>query len=144
MPLLDPILLANLTRKQGVMLGEVTSKIKLKASYGPISVQEALHEPRLVRKQLEVPLLLKEEGPLLVGRDEGMVNLVISDSYISRTHAAIFKEAGCFFLQDLNSKNGTYLNGRKLEKGQISERALKNGDRIGFNIVEFIFVVPED
>lgn len=126
------------------MLGEVTSKIKLKANYGPISVQEALREPRLVRKQLEVPLLLKEEGPLLVGRDESMVNLVISDSYISRTHAAIFKEAGRFYLQDLNSKNGTYLNGKKLESGQIADRPLENGDRIGFNIIEFIFVVPEE
>jgi pSer/pThr/pTyr-binding forkhead associated (FHA) protein len=125
------------------MLSEVTSKIKLKTRYGPISVQEALHQPRLVRKQLEVPLLLKEEGPLLVGRDENMVNLVISDSYISRTHAAIFKEGGRFFLQDLNSKNGTYLNGKKLDSGQISDRPLQNGDRIGFNVVEFIFVVPE-
>lgn len=125
------------------MLGEVTSKIKLKATLGPISVEEALHEPRLVRKQLEVPLLLRDAGPLLVGRDENMVNLVIRDSFISRTHAAIIKESGKFYVQDLNSKNGTFLNGVKLESGQISPRPLENGDKIGFNIVEFVFVVPD-
>lgn len=125
------------------MLGELTSKIKLHASPGYMSVNEALNEPRLVRKQLEVPLAMRGRDPLLVGRDESLANLIIKDAFISRTHAAIFKEDGGYFLQDLHSKNGTFLNGQKLDSGERSSRPLENGDKIGFNIVEFEFVVPE-
>ena len=126
------------------MLGELTSKIKLHAPPGPMSVTEALNHPRLVRKEFEVPLVMRGRDPLLVGRDESLANLVIKDGYISRTHAAIFQEDGKYFVQDLHSKNGTFLNGEKLDSGQRSFRPLENGDRIGFNIVEFEFVIPED
>ncbi len=124
------------------MLGELTSKIKLHTGPGSMSVTEALSLPRLVRKQLEVPLILRGSDPLLVGRDETLANLVIKDGYISRTHAAIFRESDGFFLQDLNSKNGTYLNDERLESGARFPRPLQDGDRIRFNIVEFHFVVP--
>jgi pSer/pThr/pTyr-binding forkhead associated (FHA) protein len=127
------------------MLGELTSKIKLHVPPGPMSVQEALSYPRLVRKELEVPLVMRGRDPLLVGRDESLANLVIKDGFISRTHAAIFREEdGNFYVQDLHSKNGTYLNGERLDAGQRSSRPLNNGDRIGFNIVEFKFIVPEE
>lgn len=124
------------------MLGELTSKIKLHSS--SMTVGEALRHPRLVRKQLEVPLVMRGNDPLLVGRDEGVANLVIKDDFISRTHAAIVQEDGQYFLQDLNSKNGTYLNGERLEPGEKSAQPLQDGDCIGFNIVEFQFVVPKE
>lgn len=126
------------------MLGELTSKIKLHSPPGSISVTDALHKPRLVRKSLEVPLIMKGRNPLLVGRDESLANLVINDVYISRSHAAIFQEGENFFLQDLNSKNGTFLNGERLAPGERSARPLKDGDKIRFNIVEFRFLVPKD
>lgn len=126
------------------MLGELTSKIKLHAPPGPMSVNEALSHPRLVRKEFEVPLVMRGRDPLLVGRDESLANLVIKDGYISRTHAAIFQEDGHFYVQDLHSKNGTFLNGERLASGERSGRPLANGDRIGFNIVEFEFVIPEE
>jgi len=126
------------------MLGELTSKIKLHGDPGPISVTDALQKPRLVRKQLEVPLLMQGREPLLVGRDESLANLVIKDGYISRSHAAIFQEDGGFYVQDLNSKNGTFLNDERLAAGERSSRPLQNGDRIRFNIVEFLFVIPAE
>jgi pSer/pThr/pTyr-binding forkhead associated (FHA) protein len=119
------------------MVGEFTSKIKLQQR--PISIKELLHCPRLIRKKLEVPLLL-HRGPLLIGRDERLATLIIDDRYISRTHAAIFLEGEKYFVQDLNSKNGTFLNGEKIPQGQRSPRPLKNGDHIKFHRVEFEFV----
>ncbi len=119
------------------MLGELTSKIRLQQR--PISIKELLHCPRLIRKKLEVPLLL-HRGPLLIGRDERLATLVIKDPYISRNHAAIFLEGENYYLQDLNSKNGTFLNGEKIPPGQRTSRPLKNGDRVRFHRVEFEFV----
>lgn len=123
-------------------LGELTSKIKIHS--GPMSVNDALRKPRLVRKQLEVPLAMQGNDPLLVGRDDALANLVIRDAFISRTHAAIVQEDGEYYLQDLHSKNGTFLNGERLPTGEKSPEPLRDGDRIGFNIVEFKFVVPKE
>lgn len=127
------------------MLGELTSKIKLHAAPQPMSVADALNTPRLVRKQMEVPLAMQGREPLLIGRDESLANLIIKDTFISRAHAAVFREEnGDYFVQDLNSKNGTFLNDERLGAGEKSSRPLQNGDRIRFNIVEFYFIVPEE
>ena len=124
------------------MLGELTSKIKLHQR--PMSVNEALRSARLVRKNFEVPLVFRGTGPLLIGRDERLVTLVINDAFISRTHAAILQEDEDFYVQDLNSKNGTFLNGERLAPGQRSAGPLKHGDRIRFNEVEFEFIITEE
>jgi pSer/pThr/pTyr-binding forkhead associated (FHA) protein len=124
------------------MLGELTSKIKLHQR--PMSVNEALRSARLVRKNFEVPLVFRGAGPLLIGRDERLVTLVINDAFISRTHAAILQEDEEFYVQDLNSKNGTFLNGERLQPGERSAQPLKHGDRLRFNTVEFEFIIPEE
>ena len=48
--------------------------------------------------------------------------------YISRNHFAIYAEGGRFYIQDVGSKNGTWLNGRPI-KG-LNPQPLKNGDVI--------------
>lgn len=108
-----------------------------------MSVNDALKSARLVRKNMEVPLIFSGKGPLLVGRDDRMASLVINDPFISRTHAAIIKENDEYYVQDLNSKNGTFLNDERLSSGQRSSRPLKPGDRVRFNMVEFQFVAAE-
>jgi len=50
------------------------------------------------------------------------------DLDVSSRHAAIMAKADGYVLQDLGSKNGTYVNGQRLE----GDRLLKDGDVIGF------------
>jgi S1-C subfamily serine protease len=50
------------------------------------------------------------------------------DLDVSSRHAAIITRSDGFVLQDLGSKNGTYVNGQRLE----GERVLRDGDVIGF------------
>jgi S1-C subfamily serine protease len=50
------------------------------------------------------------------------------DLDVSSRHAAIMAKADGYVLQDLGSKNGTYVNGHRVE----SDRLLKDGDVIGF------------
>jgi FHA domain protein len=59
----------------------------------------------------------------------------INDKFMSTNHAKITKEDGVFFLEDLNSANGTKLNGEKL-KDKIE---LKNGDIIELGQLVFTF-----
>ncbi len=62
----------------------------------------------------------------VIGRVEG-ATLVIEDSQISRSHAKISWVAGQYVIQDLNSTNGTLVNGVRITAPQ----PLANGDSIG-------------
>lgn len=71
---------------------------------------------------------------LIIGRDS-LCQLFLPDPKVSRKHARIYKsDSDRYILCDLNSWNGTYLNGRK-----ISQAELKEGDfiQIGDTILEF-------
>ncbi len=82
--------------------------------------------------------------PMLVGRsnvtgDDGIYHLVINEPTIGRRHAIIDYKDYTYWLVDLNSSNGTYLNGKKTS----DQVPLKHGDRIRFHKTEFEFVMPE-
>ena len=53
--------------------------------------------------------------PLTIGRDRTL-QLVLKDPEVSRRHARLDTQNGTVFLRDLESSNGTYLNGRRLEQ----------------------------
>ena len=59
---------------------------------------------------------------------------------VSRTHAKIFQEGDDFYIEDMGSANGTYINHAPLPTG--NRHRLKNGDRIALgkeDKVSFIF-----
>ncbi|MDO4522695.1 MAG: DUF6382 domain-containing protein [Eubacteriales bacterium] len=65
-----------------------------------------------------------------VGKLKNKCDIYINDPSISRMHARIVRENGEYYLCDMNSTNGTYLNGRRLG---VNERApLKLTDEISF------------
>jgi pSer/pThr/pTyr-binding forkhead associated (FHA) protein len=59
-----------------------------------------------------------------VGR-EG--TLVVRDEFASANHARLWVAHGRWYVEDLGSTNGTWLNGRRIRAAQL----LKRGDRIG-------------
>jgi predicted component of type VI protein secretion system len=66
-----------------------------------------------------------ESPALLMGRDE-RCDLVIPDRQVSRHHASITLEGEHYVLRDLNSKNGTFINGQELNGPHF----LQDGDEI--------------
>ena len=70
--------------------------------------------------------VLPEQG-VKIGRDPGQCQLALQDPNVSSLHAFIACRKGQWVLQDMNSTNGTFVNGAK-----ISTVGLKNGDRIKF------------
>lgn len=69
----------------------------------------------------KIPLL---PMTMSIGREHDN-NIELKDPEVGRYHARILYDRGRFLLEDLDSSNGTWLNGEK-----IKEATLKNGDRI--------------
>lgn len=73
--------------------------------------------------------------PFRIGKMEGVTDYRICRNTVSRKHADIMKEQGGYFIVDLGSTNGTFLNGRRLQPG-VKER-LADGLHITFADAEF-------
>src|SRR5688500_13809885 len=73
------------------------------------------------------------EAPLLIGRDDG-AEIQVLDQGVSRRHAEIFRMGEMFFIRDLDSRNGTFVN-----EERIKEELLRDGDevRIGSTVMAF-------
>lgn len=56
-----------------------------------------------------------EPRPMIIGRHPSC-DIVLPDRQISREHARIFHTADGFFIEDLGSKNGTYVNGEAVTR----------------------------
>ncbi|MBD1806204.1 adenylate/guanylate cyclase domain-containing protein [Microcoleus sp. FACHB-SPT15] len=73
-----------------------------------------------------------------VGRSDDN-NFVLSDRWISRNHAMLqCTETGDFYLIDLGSRNGSFVNGRRVS----IPVTLRNGDHLTFGQTELEFHCP--
>jgi HD-GYP domain-containing protein (c-di-GMP phosphodiesterase class II) len=66
--------------------------------------------------------------------------LRLSDAEISRRHLRIFKNGEGYFVEDLQSTNGTLLHGKFLKPGE--PLALKDGDEVYFGNTQAVFRLP--
>ncbi|MCR5486858.1 MAG: FHA domain-containing protein [Lachnospiraceae bacterium] len=78
-----------------------------------------------------------DKSPYLIGKRNERVDGVIPDGSVSRVHASIMNRDGRYFLSDMNSTNGTFINGRRLELNETA--VLEDGDEIGFANVTMTF-----
>jgi pSer/pThr/pTyr-binding forkhead associated (FHA) protein len=63
---------------------------------------------------------------LVLGREQGSADVVLTDPGISRRHAAVRAGAGRVTVEDLGSSNGTFVNGSRIR----GEFELADGDEI--------------
>ncbi|MCZ2344146.1 MAG: SpoIIE family protein phosphatase [Bacteroidales bacterium] len=73
----------------------------------------------------------------VIGREENC-DVVVPNNAVSRRHAKIIQADGQFILEDLKSRNKTYLNNREIDAGV----PLKNDDRI--KICDFLFLFSDE
>jgi predicted amidophosphoribosyltransferase len=92
----------------------------------------------------QIPLVDQDE--ILVGREDEVSDIHPDvdmtphrgeEGGVSRRHAQLIREAGSWYVTDLDSTNGTYLNGVELQpKVRV---ALEDGDRLVLGEVEVVF-----
>lgn len=84
-------------------------------------------------------VLLTDEGSeLVIGRDPEC-SFAINEVVISRQHAKITRRWGGISIRDLESKNGTFINNRR-----VVEEFLHDGDRIALGTIVILFRNPQE
>jgi pSer/pThr/pTyr-binding forkhead associated (FHA) protein len=73
------------------------------------------------RRGETVPL----DGTIQIGRGEAC-QIRVEDTYVSSFHARVYSRDGAWYVEDLGSTNGTYLNQRRV----TSPAELRAGDRL--------------
>jgi pSer/pThr/pTyr-binding forkhead associated (FHA) protein len=93
------------------------------------------NQPILVKvsNQREIPI----KPDMVLGR-QAECDLQLTEGHASRRHAKLFFAENAVWVEDLNSANGTFINGTKVT-GKVK---LTSGDRLRFDVEEFDFRVP--
>ena len=93
---------------------------------------ESLRGTLARRKRTDVspPLVLAlewdhDDAELVVGRDPKSCDVVLEHPTVSRRHAQLHHRDGAWVLQDLDSTNGTRINGKR-----VARCRLEPGDRV--------------
>src|SRR5437016_5603257 len=89
---------------------------------------------RILNGSLENQEIELSPDPMTIGRASAC-NIRIADSGVSSKHAKIWCENGQYFLMDLGSTNGTFVNERDVDREQLSD-----GDVITFGMTKASFV----
>lgn len=77
--------------------------------------------------------------PFFIGKLRKNVDYCLEKEVVSRYHAKITREGDRYYITDLNSTNGTYLNKEVLMTYQQKE--LKSGDEISLANISYTFIV---
>ena len=99
--------------------------------------EASLFMPYLIDKKTnsQIPINKKD---FKIGREEKYVDYVTSEPTVGRLHASIVldEQGKIVFVRDANSKNGTFVNGEKIQSNINVQ--IKDGDVIRFGRDEYI------
>ena len=79
-------------------------------------------------------------GVVSIGRSSSNRIVIAQDPKVSRTHCELKPSAGHWIVMDLNTSNGTRVEGKKIPAGVVE---LFHGDNIGVGGAEIVFEDPE-
>jgi signal transduction histidine kinase len=82
------------------------------------------------------PIPIESERTVIGRTSENGNQVKINDRHISRQHACIHRQDGQYHIEDLDSRNGTFLN-----KERITRAPLQNHDKISIGRHRFLFLV---
>lgn len=94
---------------------------------------------KLINRRDELPFKVEESYSIPSSVSIGRSNkndIIIKDPFISKNHAIIEKKHNEYYIEDLNSSNGTFVNNEQI----FNPIRLQHGDTITIGQVSFIFV----
>lgn len=146
-------------RKRASCFGSCRASVTVEASlvsgtegttilnYGNESEKEdgKICHPMLRDMELGIIYVIKN-CPFYIGSAEGVNHLHIQDKTVSREHAVILEDiyegdGQGYILRDMGSTNGTWLNGKKIKRG--NQEQLEDGAVIRFAKKEYEFLIQD-
>ncbi|MBI5961339.1 MAG: FHA domain-containing protein [Chloroflexi bacterium] len=138
----------------GIALGPVSlSTRQLEENGSPRMGSDNLGDENVLLLQInddESPIVVQIRDEVILGRITEQadrityVNLSVygaDQSGVSRRHARLLRENKAVYLMDLDSTNGTYLNGEVLQNGV--EKRLRDGDEVKLGDLKiFVYFKP--
>ena len=98
--------------------------------------QKEMHKLVGLKDQKEQRFII-QKYPYTIGKAEKDSDAFLDEKTVSRTHARIYEKPDGFYIEDLNSMNGTYLNEERLPAYTMTPIA--EGDILRFAEAEFRF-----
>jgi predicted component of type VI protein secretion system len=146
-PAAEPLVSPNAAPSIPVSLEAEAGQNSLPTTTPPSTTQLQLTEAKLFHVQTNTPVELPKELSILhIGKPNDRIPPTIDVSgfpnseIVSRVHADIRVEGDVYFIEDVGSSNGTYINNLPLPPG--NRHRLRGGDRIALgkgDKVTFIF-----
>ncbi|WP_193774511.1 FHA domain-containing protein [Vallitalea guaymasensis] len=97
-------------------------------------------EPYLLSKDGDiVNKVIISSNPFIIGKLDSQVDHIIENSSVSRIHCKIIEEDGQYYIIDLNSKNGTYLDEERLVSNKRYQ--LHDGTHVAISNCEYTFEI---
>src|SRR5882762_6226087 len=95
--------------------------------------------PRLaaIAGKLKGSVFPLHDEPIVIGR-EAAAEVCLADASVSRRHSRLEQNGDQFWLSDLQSLNGTFVN-----DVPVKQRALLHGDRIRIGDTQFLFLLHD-
>ncbi|NLL81680.1 MAG: FHA domain-containing protein [Tissierellia bacterium] len=107
-------------------------------SISPVALEASAYL-KLINRRDSIPYKIEEyysiDGELIIGRRSDN-DVYLNDPFVSKKHLKIVEDEGEYYLEDLDSANGTFINKEKVE----DVVKLSNGDIIRVGSIEFLFV----
>src|SRR5688500_1781017 len=97
-----------------------------------------MEEPKLVQVEPAAGEEIVLEGELQVGRED--VEVILDDPEVSRRHAVLASQGGSVTVRDLDSRNGTFVNGNAV----TGEMELAQGDRLKIGGIVWRVELPQE
>ena len=91
-----------------------------------------------VNKGLDGISVIPINGSPVTAGNSDAVEIKLENRFVSRRHFQVRFESDVFYISDLGSTNGTYLNGSKLNPNE--EQILRDGDMVGLGVDEVLLV----
>ena len=91
-----------------------------------------------VNKGIDGISMIPIDALSVIAGNSDAVDIKLENRFVSRRHFQVRFESDVFYISDLGSTNGTYLNGNKLNPNE--DHILRDGDMIGLGVDEVILI----
>jgi diguanylate cyclase (GGDEF)-like protein len=118
-----------------LLASEFAEDESLTAITAPPGSHPDANSPALHTEPVDCPILLRMDGvqagevvslailPCFIGRHPSC-QVVIDDAGVSRRHVRVYLQHDEFWLEDMGSRNGTFIDGRRLERKRLHDGVL--------------------